>query len=130
MSLVLWVAELSSTRCTSRSGGRLASISSRKLAELDRAVAWEALADHLAGGHIERGKQAGGAVSNIVVGAPLGLARPQRQERLSAVERLHLALFVDAQHDGVVGWGEVQTDDIAHFLGEQRIGGELEGLRA
>ena len=101
-----------------------------ELAELARAMAREALADDLAGRHVERGEQRGRAVALVVVGAPLGLAGPHRQQRLGAVQRLDLALLVDAQHHGAVGRVEIEPDDVAHLLDEQRIGRELEGLAA
>ena len=37
-------------------------------------------------------------------------------------------LLVHAQHKGVLGWGHVEPDDVAHLLHEQRIARELEGL--
>src|SRR5579885_2036923 len=48
----------------------------------------------LAAGHLQRRKQTGGAVTNVVVGAPLGQTRPHRQQRLGAVKRLDLRLFI------------------------------------
>ena len=60
-------------------------------AELGGAAAGGAAADHRPRLHVERGEQARGAVGGIVVGVALRLARPQRQERLGTVERLHLA---------------------------------------
>ena len=66
----------------------------------------------------------------VVVGAPLGLAGPHRQQRLGAVQRLDLALLVDAQHHRAIRRIEIEPDDVAHLLHEQRIGRELEGLDA
>ena len=66
-------------------------------AELPGAMAGEALADDLADLHVERGEQRERAMPLVVVGAALGLAGPHRQERLGAVERLDLALLVDAR---------------------------------
>jgi hypothetical protein len=42
---------------------------------------------------------------------------------------LNLALFVDAEHDGPVGRAQIEPDDVAHLLDEERIGRELERLR-
>jgi hypothetical protein len=42
------------------------------------------------GGEVQRSKQRSGDVALVVVGAVLGLAGPQRQERLGAIERLDL----------------------------------------
>ncbi len=61
-----------------------------ELAELDGAVALVALSDHLAGLHVQGGEEGGRAVPDIVVRAALYLARPHRQQRLRAVERLYL----------------------------------------
>ena len=84
-------------------------------AELLRPVAWEAAPDHVAGGDIERGEQRGRTVALIVVRPPLGLAGPQRQERLGAVERLDLGLLVHAQHDRAIRWLKIEPDDVAHL---------------
>jgi len=66
----------------------------------------------------------------VVVRASLGLPAPHRQQRLRTVERPHLAFLIDTQHDCAFGWRQVEPDDIAYFLYEQRIGGELESLDA
>jgi len=60
------------------------------------------------------------------VGAPLDMARTQRQQWLRAVEGLDLALLVDAQHESALGRAEVEADDVAHLLDEKRIGRELD----
>src|SRR6516162_9520541 len=62
--------------------------------------------------------------------APLDLTRPHRQQRLGAVERLDLGLFIHAEHQGTVGRVEVEPDNVADLVDKQRIGGELEGLDA
>ena len=46
-----------------------------------------------------------------------------------AVERLDLALLVDAQDDGALRRRHVEPDDVAHLGDEVGIGGELEGLQ-
>ena len=66
--------------------------------KLNVRVAGEAAPEHLAAGDLERGKQAGGAVSLVVVRHPCGQPRPQRQQRLRSVEGLDLGLLVYAQH--------------------------------
>jgi hypothetical protein len=63
-------------------------------------------------------------VAAVVRGAPLGLARPHRQHRLGALDRLHLGLLVDAQDQGAVRRGEVEPDDVPDLLHERGIGGE------
>ena len=64
----------------------------------------------------------------VVVRAALHLAGSHRQQRLGAVERLDLALLVDAQNQRAIRRIEIQPDDVPHLLHEHRIAGELEGL--
>src|ERR671915_292992 len=127
MSLVLWLPALSMTRWMSRSV-HVALDGVEEAAELPGAMAGEALADDLADLHVERGEQRERAMPLVVVGAALGLAGPHRQERLGAVQRLDLALLVDAKHHRAIRRVEIEPDDVAHLLHEQRVGGELEGL--
>ena len=51
--------------------GDLGFESAQELEELPAAVAWEALADDLAGGDVEGGKQGGGPVAHVVMRALL-----------------------------------------------------------
>ena len=99
---------------------------------LNSTARWRSVqrADHLAAGEIERGVQAGGAVPLVVVGRPRRGAGQHRQDRCGAVERLDLALLIDAQHHRALGRGEVEADDVAHLVDEQRIARELPGLDA
>ena len=85
------------------------------------------LIDHFAGAEVQGGKQRGGTVTAVVLGAPL---RHPGHHRLLAIKCLDLALLVHAQHERPVRRIQLQTDDVAHFLDAQRIGGELEGLGA
>ena len=93
------------------------------------AVPLPALRQHPPGGDVQSGEQRRRAVPDIVVGVALDVAQAHRQRRLRAIERLNLRLFIHAQHHRVVRRVEVQPDDVAHFLDEERIGGQLEGLR-
>ena len=83
-------------------------------------------ADHGAVGDVERGEQAGDAVADVVVGAPLGHAGHHRQHRLGPVQGLDLALLIDAEHGRVLRRVVVQADDVDDLLHEQRVGGQLE----
>ncbi len=87
-----------------------------------------ALSQDFTGGHIQSGKQRCGAVSLVVVGDALRVAQAQRQQRLTALQSLHLALLVNAQDDGMVGRVEIQAHNIAHLIHEERISGQLEIL--
>ena len=61
------------------------------------------LGDDLSIGDVEGGEQAGRAVPEVVVGTPFGHAGHHRQDQLGAIQRLHLGLFIDAQHHRVLG---------------------------
>ena len=67
-----------------------------EVAELDGPVAALELADDLAGFGVERCEQAGGAVAKIIVRAAFGLSGAHGQQGSGALQRLDLALFVDA----------------------------------
>jgi hypothetical protein len=86
-------------------------------------------ADDRARPDIERGEQVERAVAAVVVGVPLGLARPHRERRRGTLRRLDLRLLVHAEHQRALGWCEIEPDDVAHLLDEGRVGRELEGLR-
>ena len=74
----------------------------------------------------------------VIMAAPLNLPWPHRQQRLGAVERLDLRLFIDAEHQGAVGRIDVEPDNVAHprsgrgqaLVDKQRVGRQLEGLGA
>jgi hypothetical protein len=70
----------------------------QELQPLTVSVALLALADDLAIEHVERGEQRGRAIALVVVRHGGRTALLERQSRLRAIERLHLALLVAAQH--------------------------------
>ena len=74
-----------------------------ELQELDRAVALVQRADHLARLDVQRGVEAGGAVALVVVGRALGRAGQHRQGRRGPIQRLDLALLVDASTTALSG---------------------------
>src|SRR5215831_5487021 len=102
----------------------------QKPAEFLRTMATMQLSDNAATLQVERGKQRRCAMAFVVVGTTLDLAGPQRQHGLCAVQSLNLAFLVHTEDQRMVGWIHVETDDIPHFLNEQRVGRELEGLAA
>jgi hypothetical protein len=90
------------------------------------------LGDDGAVGDVERRvdqlrEQARGAVTDVVVGAPLGHARHPRQcqrgqHRLGAVQGLHPGFLVHAQHDRPFGWVVIKpdhVDDLDDELGDR-----------
>ena len=66
----------------------------------------------------------------VVVGGALGDPRAHRQDRRGPIQRLDLGLLIHAQHHGPLGRVEVQPDDIADLLDEQRVLRQLPGLLA
>src|ERR1700738_2763472 len=101
-----------------------------ELAELLGAVARHAFADDRSRLHIERSEQRRRAVAFVVVGAPLDLTRPQWQQRLGAVQRLDLALFIDTEHQSPLRRVEGEADNVTLFFNELRISRKLERLAA
>jgi len=64
------------------------------------------------------------------VAAAFDLSGAHGQKRCGAVQRLNLALFVHAQNQGAVGRVEVEADDVADFVDEQRVSAQLKGCAA
>lgn len=85
--------------------------------------------DDLAVAHIERSEQRCCAVMNVVVGDAFDVAQSHGQHRLRALQGLNLTLPIDALHQRMIGWVEVQAGDIAHLLDESRLdsGGPASG---
>jgi hypothetical protein len=79
-------------------------------------------------GDLQRGEQRGRAGPLVVVGAPLGQARGDRQHRRGPVQRLDLALLVHAHHHRLLRRSEVEPDHVPDLRIQLRIGGELERL--
>src|SRR5690606_31264848 len=104
ISFVLWLDALSITTWMSNLSGTFLSVSCEQRAELRRPVRRHALADGGAGLHGGLGRdrrdeareERRRSVTLVVVRAPLDLSRAHRQQRLRTIERLDLALFVDA----------------------------------
>jgi hypothetical protein len=98
----------------------------QELAELDRPVPTVRRGDHGAVGDVQRREEAGGAVADVVMGAPLGHPGHHRERRLAGTERLDLRLLIDAQHDPGLGWVDVEPDDVVDLRREQRVARQLE----
>src|SRR5690242_4383369 len=94
--------------------------------ELLMAMARLTLSQYLSIGYVQSSKQGDGAVTFVVMSNAFDIAQPQRQHRLSALQRLDLRLFVYAQHQRVIGWIQIQPHDVTHLLNEERIVGQLE----
>ena len=113
-----------------KSGWNLGVDRVEKLQELLTAMPPVQLADDPTGRHVERREQRCRAVAHVIVRAPFRLARAQRQNRRRAVQRLNLSLFIDRQEQRAIGRAQVQPDDVAHLVNEQRILRQLEGVHA
>jgi len=120
--------ELSSTTWTSMPVGTEVLIVSRNLMKFHCTMARLGLVGDLAGSEVQCCEQVGDAVTDVVMGAPLDLARTHRQRRLCAVEGLDAGLLVDAEDDRMVGWVHVEPHDIADLLHKHRIFGQFERI--
>jgi hypothetical protein len=79
---------------------------------------------------VQGGEQVGGAVALVVEAAPLGDAGQHREYRGGAFQGLDLGFLVHAEDDGVPRRVQVDADDVADLVNEERVGGDLEGLGA
>ena len=67
-------------------------------------------------------------MADVVVAGPLGGAGQHREHRCGAVEGLDLGLLVHAEHQRPLGRVEVEPDDVADLVDEQRVLGQLPGI--
>jgi hypothetical protein len=65
-------------------------------------------------------------MADVVMGDALDIAQAHGQHRLGTVQGLNLARFIHAKYQGVVGWIQVQANDVASLLDEEWIGREFE----
>ena len=98
--------------------------------ELLMAMARLAFGEDGASGDVEGREQGGGAVANVIVGDALDVPQAHGQHRLSAVQGLNLALFIDTKHQSVIGRVQIQADNVAHLFDEEGIGGDFEAAGA
>ena len=80
-------------------------------------LAWR---EDLAMLHVQGGKGRGRAVPGVPVRHPLDVPERQRQARVGTLQRLDLALLVDAPYERVRGRMQVESDDVT-LLDEARI---------
>src|ERR1700722_15403165 len=64
--------------------------------------------------------------SLVIMGHGSSAALLHREAGLSAIERLDLALFVDAEHDGVRRRIDIEPDHVAQLVDEIGVFGQLE----
>jgi len=87
-------------------------------------------ANNLSGLYVECGKERRHAVTQVVVRLPLRYARAHWENRLSAIERLHLRFFIDAEDDRVFRRRHVETNDVTRLFDKEWVGRQLESFRA
>jgi hypothetical protein len=107
-------------------GGDFALDGVEKADELLMPVTLHVAADHGSVQYVHCGEQGRRAVALVIVGHGPGAALLQRQSGLSAIEGLDLALFIDAEHDGVRRRIDIEPDDVAQLVDERRVVGQLE----
>ena len=94
--------------------------------ELLMSMTLHAASDHAACRHVQRRKQRGRAVPDVVMRHRAAAAALEGQSGLSAIERLDLAFLIHREHHGVRRRVDVETDDIAQLGREVRVVGQLE----
>ena len=110
--------------------GDLGINTTQKLQKLLVPMAPMTRANNLSGLYVECGKERRHAVTQVVVRLPLRYARAHWENRLSAIERLHLRFFIDAEDDRVFRRRHVETNDVTRLFDKEWVGRQLESFRA
>src|SRR4029077_1169881 len=90
------------------------------------AMARGGVGKHFAGKGVERGKEGHRSMAIIVVGLGANVSLAQGQSGLSAFEGLTLTLFITAEHQGPIGWIEVEAHHVPKLFLKLKVLGELE----
>jgi hypothetical protein len=85
-----------------------------------------ALRQNMTRSDIERCEQRRCPVSDVAVSDALDVTQAHGKTRLRSIQGLDLALFIDTEDNGVIGWVEIEADDISDLLDEEWISGDLE----
>ena len=93
----------------------------KKLQEFLVAMPGVAFPNHLALGQFQCRKERGGPVSLVVVSHRSTPPALQRQSRLSAVQGLNLALFIDTQHQSFGRRIQIQPHHIGQLFQKARV---------
>jgi len=101
-----------------------------ELLELERSMSPVAFSKDFTSRGVERSKQVGRPMPNVVVGSPLGLAQGHRQDGLSPLKCLNLRFLINAKYDRIVWWIHVKSYNIAHLFDEQWVLRETKRFRA
>jgi hypothetical protein len=84
--------------------------------ELLMPVARLALREDIPRLDIQGGDERRDPVARVVVRKPFGVAQAHGEVGLRPLQRLKLALLIDAEHERVVGRVEIEAEDIADLL--------------
>ncbi len=101
----------------------------QKFAKLYRSMPTMAFAQHRPSPHIQRRKQRGRPIPDIIMGSPLHLSGPHRQNRLFPIQSLNLRFLIDTQNQGSIRRVQVEPHNIPNLLNKKRILGQLESFR-
>src|SRR6266542_981768 len=96
--------------------------------ELMVRVPAEASCGDSAGGHLKSGKQACGAMPNVVVRHSSRKGRSDRQDWPGPIQRLNLRLVIDAEHQSLFRRIQIEPHDVGHLAVKVRVRAELEGF--
>jgi len=80
------------------------------------AMARGGVGKHLAGKVVQGGKEGYRSVPVVVMGPGANVSLAQRQSGLGAFESLSLALFIAAEHQGLLGRVEIEAHDVPEFF--------------
>ena len=90
------------------------------------AMARGGVGEHLAGKVVQGGKEGHRSVPVVVVGPGANVSLAQRQSGLGAFQGLTLALFIAAEHQGLLGRIEVEAHHVPKLFLKLKVLGELE----
>ena len=90
------------------------------------AMARGGVGEHLAGKVVQGGKEGHRSVPVVVMGPGANVSLAQRQSGLGAFESLTLALFIAAEHHGLLGRIEVEAHHVPKLFLKLKVLGELE----
>jgi len=90
------------------------------------AMLFHAGADDLAAEGIHCGEQRGRAIALVIMGHRLAAALLERQPWLGPVQSLNLAFLIAGENQRVLGWVEIQTNDVFELFLKSFVVGKFE----
>jgi hypothetical protein len=81
----------------------------------------------LACGDLQRCVEIDDAVPLVVVRVPARSPLAKREGQLRSLQHLDGSLLIDAEHDGMLWWVEVEAHDVLHLRNEVRVTTDLVG---